>query len=63
MQYINNDQKAKMYDNLLSQFQRLQEEVRLIKSKNFELSQTDENKIKFLEHRMRIVYNQARKLF
>lgn len=63
MSYIPNEKKARIYDNLLTQFQRLQEEVRQIKANNFELSREDENKIRVLESRMRFVYNEAQKLF
>lgn len=63
MRHLNNDQKAKIYDSLMLQFQRLQEEVRLIKSKNFEVSDSDQKRINFLEQNMRNVYNEAQKLF
>lgn len=63
MRHLTNDEKAKLYDNLLNRFQRLQEEIRLIKSKNFELSAEDSRKVIVLEQDMRRVYNQAQKLF
>ena len=45
MQKLNNDQKAQMYNKLMFQFQRLQEQVRQIKAENFEVSDKDQLKI------------------
>jgi hypothetical protein len=58
-----NDQKAQMYNKLLFQFQRLQEQVRLIKAENVEISQQDQQKINLLEKQMRQLYNQTQRLF
>ena len=63
MQKLNNDQKAQMYNKLLFQFQRLQEQVRQIKAENIEVSQQDQQKINVLESQMRQLYNQTHKLF
>lgn len=63
MRHLNNEQKAKLYDNLLRDFQMLQEQVRQIKAKNFELSSEDEIQVRSLEQKMRFVYNEAQKLF
>jgi hypothetical protein len=63
MQNLTNDQKAQMYNKLLFQFQRLQEQVRLIKAENVEVSQQDQQKINVLESQMRQLYNQTQKLF
>jgi hypothetical protein len=63
MQKLNNDQKAQMYNKLLFQFQRLQEQVRQIKAENIEVSQQDQQKINVLESQMRQLYNQTQKLF
>ena len=63
MPNINNDQKAEMYNKLLFQFQRLQEQVRLIKAENVEVSQKDQQKINLLEKHMRQLYNQTQRLF
>jgi len=40
-QHLTQDEKARLYDNMLLRYQRLQEEVRLIKAKNFEVSLED----------------------
>ena len=63
MPNLNNDQKAEMYNKLLFQFQRLQEQVRLIKAENVEVSQQDQQKINLLEKQMRQLYNQTQRLF
>ena len=63
MQNPSNDQKAEMYNKLLFQFQRLQEQVRLIKAENVEVSQKDQQKINLLEKQMRQLYNQTQRLF
>jgi hypothetical protein len=63
MPNINNDQKAEMYNKLLFQFQRLQEQVRQIKAENFEVSDKDQLKINEIEKQMRVIYNRTQKLF
>ena len=63
MQNLTNDQKAQMYNKLLFQFQRLQEQVRQIKAENIEVSSNDQLKINELEKQMRTIYNQTQKLF
>jgi len=60
---MNNDEKAKIYDNLIYHYQKLQEEIRQIKAKNFEVSERDQQTINELENKMRYVYNQAQRLF
>jgi hypothetical protein len=63
MQNLSNNQKAELYNKLLFQFQRLQEQVRLIKAENIEVSPQDQQKINVLESQMRQLYNQTQKLF
>jgi hypothetical protein len=63
MQNLTNDQKAQMYNKLLFQFQRLQEQVRQIKAENIEVSSNDQVKINELEKQMRTIYNRTQKLF
>lgn len=60
---MNNDEKAKIYDNLIYHYQKLQEEIRQIKAKNFEVTEKDQQIINELENKMRYVYNQAQRLF
>jgi protein involved in polysaccharide export with SLBB domain len=63
MQNLSNNQKAELYNKLLFQFQRLQEQVRQIKAENIDVSPQDQQKINVLESQMRQLYNQTQKLF
>jgi hypothetical protein len=63
MQRISNEQKAQMYNKLLFQYQRLQEEIRLIKAENINVSEKDQRRINELEVKMKLVYNQTQKLY
>jgi hypothetical protein len=62
-QHLTQDEKARLYDNMLLRYQRLQEQVRLIKAKNFEVSSEDQRHINMIEETMRILYNDTQKLF
>jgi hypothetical protein len=62
-QHLTQQEKAKLYDDMLLRYQRLQEEVRLIKAKNFEVSFEDQKKINQIEETMRRLYNDTQKLF
>lgn len=63
MRIQNNEQKAKIYNQMLFQYQRLQEEVRLIKAQSINLSDMDERKIVELEKRMKLISNETEKLY
>ena len=63
MPNLNNDQKAEMYNKLLFQFQRLQEQVRQIKAENFEVSDADQQKINLIEAKMKRLFNDSQKLY
>ena len=62
-QHLNQQEKARLYDDMLLRYQRLQEEVRLIKAKNFEVSLEDQKKINVIEATMKKLYNDTQKLF
>jgi hypothetical protein len=62
-QHLTQDEKARLYDNMLLRYQRLQEQVRLIKAKSFEVSQEDQLQINSIEESMRRLYNDTQKLF
>ena len=62
-QHLNQQEKAKLYDDMLLRYQRLQEEVRLNKAKNFEVSDEDQRKINVIESTMKKLYNNTQKLF
>lgn len=63
MNNLTNDQKAKLYDRLIHNFQRLQEEARQIRAKSIDVSENDQKKINILELQMRSIENEAKKLF
>lgn len=63
MQHLTNDQKAKIYNDLLFQYQRLQEEVRQIKAGNFDLSENEQMKVDQIESKMRQLYLQTERLY
>jgi hypothetical protein len=62
-QHLNQQEKARLYDDMLMRYQRLQEEVRLIKAKNFEVSEEDQRKINVMESTMKKLFNDTQKLF
>ena len=62
-QHLTQQEKAKLYEDMLFRYQRLQEEVRLIKAKNFEVSDEDQRKINQLELIMKKLFNDTEKLF
>jgi hypothetical protein len=62
-QHLTQQEKAKLYDSMLLRYQRLQEQVRLIKAKSFEVSLEDQKQINMIEETMRRLYNDTQKLF
>jgi len=60
---LTSEQKAAEYNRLLHQYQRLQEEVRLIKAQNINVTDSDQLKISRLEDLMRQVYSQTERLY
>ena len=62
-QHLTQQEKAKLYDDMLLRYQRLQEQVRLIKAKSFEVSDEDQIQINIIEANMKKLYNDTQKLF
>jgi len=62
-QHLTQQEKAKLYDDMLLRYQRLQEQVRLIKAKSFEVSDEDQKQINIIEANMKKLYNDTQKLF
>jgi hypothetical protein len=62
-QHLTQQEKAKLYDDMLLRYQRLQEQVRLIKAKSFEVSDEDQRQITIIEASMKRLYNDTQKLF
>jgi hypothetical protein len=63
MQRLSPDEKAKIYNQMLFQYQRLQEEVRLIKAENMNVSDKDQLKINQIESKMKHIFNQTQRLY
>jgi hypothetical protein len=62
-QHLTQNEKAKLYDDMLLRYQRMQEEIRLIKAKSFDVSDEDQRTINKIEETMRRLYNDTQKLF
>jgi len=62
-QHLTQQEKAKLYDDMLLRYQRLQEQVRLIKAKSFEVSDEDQKQINIIEANMKRLYNDTQTLF
>ena len=62
-QHLTQQEKAKLYDDMLLRYQILQEQVRLLKAKSFEVSDEDQRQINIIESSMKKLYNDTQKLF
>jgi hypothetical protein len=62
-QHLTQQEKGKLYDDMLRRYQQLQEQVRQIKSKSFEVSDEDQKQINTIEATMKRLYNDTQKLF
>ena len=62
-QHLTQQEKATLYDDMIKRYQRLQEQVRQIKAKNFEVSDEDQRQINIIESSMKKLYNDTQKLF
>jgi hypothetical protein len=63
MSNLTQAEKARLYNDMLFRYQRLQEEVRQIKAVNFELSDKDQQRVNQLETTMKRLYNDTQKLY
>ena len=62
-QHLTQEEKARLYDDMVLRYQRLEEQVRLIKAKNFEITDEDQRQINIIESSMKKLYNDTQKLF
>lgn len=60
---LTRDEKARLYDDMMRRYQKMQEEVRRIKAENFEVSDADQQKINLIESQMRRLFNDSQKLY
>jgi hypothetical protein len=62
-QHLTQQEKAALYEDMLKRYQILQEQVRQIKAKNFEVSDEDQKLINVIEGKMKRLYNDTQRLF
>ena len=62
-QHLTQQEKARLYDDMMIRYQRMQEQVRQIKAKNFEVSDEDQRQINMIESSMKKLYNDSQRLF
>jgi predicted DNA-binding WGR domain protein len=60
---LTQDEKARLYNDMIMRYQRMQEEVRQIKAENFEVSDSDQQKINLIEAKMKRLFNDSQKLY
>jgi hypothetical protein len=63
MANITNDQKAQLYNQMLFQYQRLQEEARRIKAESFEITPENQRKVNQIEAQMKKIFNDTKRLY
>jgi hypothetical protein len=63
MGYLTNDEKAKLYNDMLFRYEKMSEQVRLIKAKSFDVSAEDQKQITILEGRMKQLYLDTQRLY
>lgn len=63
MGHLTNEEKGRLYDDMMFRYQRLSEHIRQIRAKSFEVSLEDQKQINFLEAKMKQLYNDSQKLF
>lgn len=59
---LTSDQKAALYNEGIRRYNLLDEQIREIKSKSFEVSDVDMKEINKLEEKKRYIFNQTQKL-
>jgi len=63
MANLTQDEKARLYNHMIMRYQRMQEDVRQIKAANFEVSDSDQQKINLIESKMKKLFNDSQKLY
>ena len=59
---LSSEQKAALYNEGLRRYNLIDEQIREIKNKSFEVSDVDMKKINELEEKKRFIFNQTQKL-
>lgn len=57
-----NEEKAKIYNEGIRRYNLLEEQIRQIKSKSFEVSDEDQKTIDKIRQKMQFIFNQTQKL-
>jgi hypothetical protein len=60
---MNDNEKALLYDNLLMEHRRLDNQISQIKSENFELGDREQKQINDLRMKQKILFDKMRSLF
>jgi hypothetical protein len=60
---MNDNEKALLYDNLLMEHRRLDNQISQIKSENFELGDREQKQINDLRIKQKILFDKMRSLF
>jgi hypothetical protein len=63
MAHLSNEEKAKLYNDMLFRYQRMSEQIRQIKAKSFDVSLEDQKQINLLESKMKQLYNDTQRLY
>jgi hypothetical protein len=63
MANLTNEEKARLYNDMLFRYQRMAEEVRQLKAKSFEVSLEDQQRINLIESKMKQLYRDSEKLY
>ena len=63
MRNFNNEEKAQIYNQMLFQYQRLQEQIRLIRANSLEPTPQEQRQINELESKMKKIYNDTQRLY
>ena len=62
MMNFTNEEKAKIYNEGIRRYNLLEEQIRQIKSKSFEVSDEDQKTIDKIRQKMQFIFNQTQKL-
>ena len=63
MAQLTNEEKGRLYEDMMFRYQRLSEQIRQIRAKNFEVTLEDQREINMLEAKMKQLYNDSQRLF
>lgn len=63
MSKLNNEEKAILYNDMLTKYRKLEKEISEIKLKNFEISDDDQKKINVIKQQLNKIYTDVQKLY